>query len=82
MHGSFVWVFLLFGAAVGAFVDPRKSGRNRLVYWLSPPIVAFAGYLVMHRSPGGALAFGAVALVLMGVTWLRYYRPGPGIFNK
>jgi len=76
------WILLLVAVPIATVVDPRRSGRNRAIYWLVPPIVTFFGYLILERSLGGAAAFAAVTMAGMGCAWLKFYRPGPGVLNK
>jgi hypothetical protein len=69
-------------AFLAGFVDPRKKGPNRAIYWLLPTTASFLTLLVVSRSLSGALGAAGVTLAVMGTTWLIYYRPGPGMLNK
>lgn len=83
---SWGWVFpLLFvvisGAAVG-LADPRKSRRNKFVYWLVPPITGFVLFFIATGTVTFGLLCAGMALFVTGIGWLQYYRPGPGMFNR
>jgi len=82
VDNTLLWFFGGLAIIVAVMIDPRESARNKRIYWLLPPSVAFAGYLVFTLSLTGALVCSVAVLVFMALAWLRSYRPGPGLLNQ
>lgn len=82
MNTSWAWVAIVISVAVAYIFDPRKSRRNQLIYWIVPPAASFLVGIVTDGNVGNASAYAVFILILMTAAYLRFFRSGPGRFNK
>ena len=73
MDGLWRWAFAVIGAIVAVAFNPRRSRRNRWIYWLVPPAASFLVAVAATRNAVDALVYAGFTLTLMGFIYLKFF---------
>lgn len=70
-------IVLLLVSVLFSQFDPRRSRRNKFLYWLAPTIISGVFYAFLLHSLLLGLIFAAITLASMGFFYLGWDRKKP-----